>query len=152
MQSDDTRFMELALAQARQAIEVGETPIGAVLVHENEVLAAAHNRREIDLDPTAHAEMLVLRAAAQTLERWRLSGCTLYVTLEPCAMCAGALVLARIDRLVFGARDPKAGAVESLYSLVDDARLNHRVQVTGGVLAEACGSMLSEFFRAKRSG
>ncbi|HPM76129.1 MAG TPA: tRNA adenosine(34) deaminase TadA [bacterium] len=152
MQSDDTRFMELALAQARQAIEIGETPIGAVLVHENEVLAAAHNRREIDPDPTAHAEMLVLRAAAQTLGRWRLNGCTLYVTLEPCAMCAGALVLARIDRLVFGARDPKAGAVESLYRLVDDARLNHRVQVTGGVLAEACGSMLSEFFRAKRSG
>ncbi len=152
MQSDDTRFMELALAQARQAIEVGETPIGAVLVHEGDVLAAAHNRREIDFDPTAHAEMLALRAAAQTLGRWRLSGCTLYVTLEPCAMCAGALVLARIDRLVFGARDPKAGAVESLYSLVDDARLNHRVQVTGGVLAEACGSMLSEFFRAKRSG
>jgi len=144
--------MELALAQARQAIEIGETPIGAVLVHENEVLAAAHNRREIDPDPTAHAEMLVLRAAAQTLGRWRLNGCTLYVTLEPCAMCAGALVLARIDRLVFGARDPKAGAVESLYRLVDDARLNHRVQVTGGVLAEACGSMLSEFFRAKRSG
>ncbi|HPQ71663.1 MAG TPA: tRNA adenosine(34) deaminase TadA [bacterium] len=152
MQSDDTRFMELALAQARQAIEVGETPIGAVLVHEGAVLAAAHNRREIDFDPTAHAEMLVLRAAAQTLGRWRLSGCTLYVTLEPCAMCAGALVLARIDRLVFGAHDPKAGAVESLYRLVDDARLNHRVQVTGGVLAEACGSMLSEFFRAKRSG
>jgi len=144
--------MELALAQARQAIEVGETPIGAVLVHEGAVLAAAHNRREIDFDPTAHAEMLVLRAAAQTLGRWRLSGCTLYVTLEPCAMCAGALVLARIDRLVFGAHDPKAGAVESLYRLVDDARLNHRVQVTGGVLAEACGSMLSEFFRAKRSG
>lgn len=152
MQLDDTRFMELALEQAHAAITVGETPIGAVLVHENKALAAAHNRREIDTDPTAHAEMLVLRAAAHALGRWRLSGCTLYVTLEPCAMCAGALVLARIDRLVYGASDPKAGAVESLYRLVDDARLNHRVQVTGGVLAEPCGTILSEFFRAKRSG
>jgi len=142
--------MEMALDLAAQAGKAGETPVGAVLVCAGEVIATAGNRREADQDPTAHAELIAVREAARKLGRWRLTGCTLYVTLEPCLMCAGALVLSRIDRLVYGAADPKAGAVASLYEAVTDARLNHRVAVTGGVLATECGALLSEFFRARR--
>jgi len=148
--ANDETFMELALRQAREAAVLGEAPIGAVLGYDGEVVAEAHNRRETDRDPVAHAELLAIRQAAQRLGRWRLSGCTLYVTLEPCLMCAGALVLARLDRLVYGAADPKAGAVVSLYRVLEDERLNHRVEVTGGVLAERCGALLSDFFRARR--
>ena len=143
--------MRLALAQAREALTADEVPVGAVAVFEGRVVGRAHNQRELLRDPTAHAEMLALTQAAEALGRWRLSGVTLFVTLEPCAMCAGAMVLARIERLVYGATDPKAGAVESLYRLLDDDRLNHRVPSTGGVLADECGALLSEFFRKRRS-
>jgi tRNA(adenine34) deaminase len=148
---NDVRFMELALRQAELAAALGETPVGAVFVFNGEAIAAAHNRREIDRDPTAHAELLALREASRRLDRWRLTGGALYVTLEPCLMCAGAIVLARLDRLVYGALDPKAGAVTSLYQTLADPRLNHRVEVVGGVLAEPCGALLSEFFRARRA-
>ena len=150
--TNDERFMQLALAQAEQAFALGETPVGAVLVLGEDVVCADHNRRETGLDPTAHAELLMLREGARRLGRWRLTGCTLYVTLEPCLMCAGAMVLARLDRLVYGATDPKAGAVESLYRVLEDERLNHRVEATGAVLAEPCGAILSRFFRERRSG
>ena len=148
----DDRFMMLALEQANKAAKLGETPVGAVLVRDEKVVYAAHNNRELDCDPTGHAELLVLREAARRLHGWRLTGCTLYVTLEPCLMCAGAMILARIDRLVYGAADPKAGAVASLYRVLADERLNHRVEVTGGVLAEQCGRLLSDFFRSRRTG
>ena len=139
--------MRLALAEARGAAAVGDTPVGAVLLDAaGSVVAAAGNRREQTHDPTAHAEVLVLRAAGQFRADWRLVDHTLVVTLEPCAMCAGALVLARIDRLVFGAYDPKAGAVTSVFDVVRDPRLNHRVDVRGGVLEQECGRLLSDFF------
>jgi len=144
-------WMEAALAQAAEAEAAGDVPIGAVVVREGRIVAAAHNRRIIDRDPTAHAEMLAIRAAAAAIGDWRLAGCTLVVTLEPCCMCAGAIVLARIERLVYGAADPKAGAVETLYRLCTDERLNHRVEVVSGVLAERCGQVLSAFFRKQRS-
>jgi len=146
----DESFMRLALGQAREAEAHGEVPIGAVAVFEGNVIARAFNQREMLRDPTAHAEMLAITQAAETLGRWRLTGVTLFVTLEPCAMCAGALVLSRLDRVVFGAHDPKAGAVESLYNILSDERLNHRVPYEGGVLADACGAVLSEFFRKRR--
>ncbi|MBM4038265.1 MAG: nucleoside deaminase [Planctomycetes bacterium] len=142
--------MRLALAEARRALEHDDVPVGAVAACGGQVVGRAHNQRELLRDPTAHAEMLALTQAAAALGRWRLTGVTLYVTLEPCAMCAGALVLARVDRLVYGARDPKAGAVESLYQLLADERLNHRVPSEGGLLAEECGALLTEFFRKKR--
>jgi tRNA(adenine34) deaminase len=142
--------MRLALEQAARAADHGDVPIGAVLLSPSgEVVAAAGNRREVDADPTAHAEVLVLREAARTAGNWRLVGCTLVVTLEPCTMCAGALVLARVARLVFGAYDPKAGAVASLFDVVRDPRLNHRVDVRGGVLEAECGGLLSDFFAAR---
>jgi tRNA(adenine34) deaminase len=145
-------LMRTALEQARLAPAVDEVPIGAVLAGpDGEILAAAHNRRHVDADPTAHAEMLVLRAAARRLGDWRLTGCTLAVTLEPCAMCAGAMVLARVARLVYGAADPKAGAVESLHQLCTDPRLNHRVEIVSGVLAGECGQLLSDFFQTQRA-
>lgn len=144
-------WMDRALAQARAALATGDVPVGAVVVSEGRVLAEAHNRREADADPTAHAEILALRGAAAALGSWRLDGCTLYVTLEPCVMCAGALVLARLPALVYGAADPKAGAVGSLYDVPRDVRLNHRVEITAGVLADECGALLTRFFRAKRS-
>jgi tRNA(adenine34) deaminase len=147
---DDERFMRLALDQARACIAHGDVPVGAVVVRDGEVLAAAGNAREQLGDPTAHAETLALRAAASRAGSWRLDGCTLVVTLEPCAMCAGAAVLARVDRLVFGADDPKAGFAGSLGDLVRDPRLNHRVELTAGVLADECGSVLRDFFRARR--
>lgn len=142
--------MRLALDQARQAETVGDVPIGAVVLDPaGRVIAAAGNRREVDHDPTAHAEVLALRAAARALGEWRLVDHTLVVTLEPCTMCAGALVLARVARLVFGAYDPKAGAVASLFDVVRDPRLNHRVDVRGGILEAECGTLLRDFFAAR---
>lgn len=143
--------MAEALAEASQAAEGGDVPIGAVLVVGGRVVARAGNRRERDHDPTAHAEVLVLRAAAKARGDWHLEDATLYVTLEPCTMCAGALVNARLGALVFGAPDPKAGAVGSLYDVPRDPRLNHRLPVRGGVLAEASASLLRSFFRARRA-
>jgi tRNA(adenine34) deaminase len=148
--------MSEALAEARAAAAHDDVPIGAVVVRtgpsgEAEVVGRGHNRREIDQDPTAHAEILALREAAGTLGSWRLEGCTIHVTLEPCVMCAGALVLARLDAVVFGADDPKAGAVGALYDVPRDPRLNHRLEVVRGVEAEACGDLLRGFFRARRA-
>ena len=142
--------MAEALAEARRAAAEGEVPIGAVLVVEGRIAGRGRNARERLRDPTAHAEILALQEAARTLGRWRLTGSTMYATLEPCPMCAGALVNARVDRLVYGVADPKAGAVDTLFDLVRDARLNHRIAVTSGVLAEECGAMLREFFRERR--
>jgi tRNA(adenine34) deaminase len=147
----DEQFMALAIEQAVAAREAGDVPIGCVIVRDGEIIAAAHNRRAIDNDPTAHAEMLAIRSAAIALDDWRLTGCDLYVTLEPCAMCAGAIVLARLDRVVYGATDPKAGAVDTLYHLCNDSRLNHSAVVTSGVLGEQCGRLLTDFFRAQRA-
>jgi tRNA(adenine34) deaminase len=142
--------MLLALQQARRADQHGDVPVGAVVLGpDGSVLAAAGNERELSGDPTAHAEVLALRRAAEAVGSWRLTGCTLVVTLEPCTMCAGALVLARVDRLVFGAYDPKAGAVASLFDVVRDPRLNHRVDVRGGILAPECGRLLRDFFDAR---
>ena len=143
-------FMQLALAEAEQAFAEDEVPVGAVIVHENRVIAAAHNQREQLRDPTAHAEMVAITQAAEARQSWRLDNCTLYVTLEPCPMCAGAVVQARIPLVVYGAADPKAGAAESLYRLLGDERLNHRAAVVSGVLAEACGQILSRFFQQQR--
>ena len=142
--------MRTALAEAEAAAALGEVPIGAVLVRAGEVVVRGHNRREIDQDPLAHAELLAIREAAGRLGSWRLVGCTMYVTLEPCAMCAGALVNSRVERLVFGAWDPKAGYCGSLGDLARDPRLNHRLEVMGGVLAEECGRLLSSFFEELR--
>jgi tRNA(adenine34) deaminase len=146
----DERMMTLALEDARDAASGGDVPVGAVVARGDEVLGRAGNAREREQDPTAHAEILALRSAAHTAGSWHLEGCTMYVTLEPCAMCAGALVLSRIDRLVFGAADPKAGFVGSLGDLVRDPRLNHALEVTSGVLAEDCGDLLRDFFRNRR--
>ncbi len=142
--------MREALVEAEAAATHDDVPIGAVLVHDGEAIARTHNRREADVDPTAHAELLALREGARHLDNWRLSGCTLYVTLEPCAMCAGALVLARLDRVVFAADDPKAGAVGAIYDIPRDPRLNHTVEVVRGVLAEEAGALLQGFFAARR--
>jgi len=143
-------YMNLAIEQGRKAFESGEVPIGAVLVYHDQVLAQAYNMRERAKDPTAHAEMLVIRQGAQVLGGWRLLETTLYVTLEPCPMCAGAIVQARIPRLVYGANDPKAGAVESLYKILNDSRLNHQVEVVAGVMEEECKLLLKDFFRRLR--
>ena len=148
--TDDERWIRAATEQARRCLEWGDVPIGAVVVRGGEQLAAAGNEREHRQDPTAHAEILALRAASEQIGSWRLDDCTLYVTLEPCAMCAGAVVLARLPRLVFGATDPKAGFVGSLGDLARDDRLNHRVDVTQGVLADGCGDLLRTFFRDRR--
>src|SRR6266568_2268206 len=141
----DERFMWLALEQAERCMEWGDVPIGCVISRDGRVIASAGNQREGAEDPTAHAEVVAIRQAAGELRTWRLEECTLYVTLEPCAMCAGAIVLARLDRVVFGAADPKAGFAGSLGNLVQDGRLNHRVEVTSGVLADECGEVLREF-------
>jgi len=143
-------YMRLALEEARRAMAEGEVPIGAIIVLENRVIAAAHNQREQLHDPTAHAEMIAITQAAGARESWRLDGCTLYATLEPCPMCAGAIVQARISTVVYGTADPKAGAVRTLYNLLDDPRLNHRCQILSGVLAEPCGQILSQFFQEQR--
>lgn len=150
--TDHDRWMDEAIAEALDAPAHGDVPIGAVLVRDGEVLARDHNRREVDADPTAHAELLVIREGARRLGSWRLEGCTLYVTLEPCTMCAGALVLARLPRVVFGADDPKAGAVGALYDVPRDPRLNHRVEVVRGVRASECGQLLKDFFGERRGG
>jgi tRNA(adenine34) deaminase len=142
--------MRLALEEARSAGEAGDVPVGAVIVRGDEVVARAGNARERDRDPTAHAEILALRRAASATGSWHLEGCAMVVTLEPCAMCSGALVLARIDRLVFGASDPKAGFAGSLGDIVRDGRLNHEVDVTVGVLADECGELLRAFFEQRR--
>lgn len=146
----DAFFMREAIEEARQAAEVGEVPVGAVVVRAGQVIARAHNAREIENDPCAHAELVAMREAARLLRSWRLTGCTVYVTLEPCFMCAGAIVNARPDRVVFGAMDPKAGAVGSLANVLADERLNHRPEVVPGVLAEECAALLRAFFRAAR--
>ena len=142
--------MRRALDEARRCLTWGDVPIGAVVARGDAVLAASGNERERRQDPTAHAEVLALRGAAERIGRWRLDGCTIYVTLEPCAMCAGALVLARIDRLVYGAADPKAGFCGSLGNLVQDPRLNHAVEITAGVLEGECAELLRSFFRERR--
>lgn len=142
--------MRQALAEARQAASLGEVPVGAVVVCADEIVGRGHNRREVDGDPLAHAEILAIRQAAEEVGNWRLTGCCLYVTLEPCPMCAGALVNSRVERLVFGTRDPKAGYCGSLGNLVADPRLNHRMEVTEGVLAEECSREIREFFSRLR--
>jgi tRNA(adenine34) deaminase len=148
---DDQSWMRVALAEARRAAELGEVPVGAVVVQDGRVVGSGHNRREVDGDPLAHAELLAIRQAAEAVKGWRLVGCTMFVTLEPCAMCAGALVNSRVERLVFGAADPKAGFCGSLGDLSRDPRLNHRLEVVSGVLAEECGALLRDFFRGLRS-
>lgn len=153
--ASDQRYMRQALMQAEQAAAQGEAPVGAVVVHRDaagreRVVAEAFNLREQLRDPTAHAEMIAITQAAESLGSWRLEGCTLYVTLEPCPMCAGGIVQARVPRVVYGATDPKAGAAESLFTLLTDERLNHRCEITKGVLAEECGEILKKFFRARR--
>jgi tRNA(adenine34) deaminase len=143
-------YMQMALRQAEEALAEDEVPVGAVIVLGERVIAAAHNQREQLHDPTAHAEMIAITQAAEALNDWRLEGCTLYVTLEPCIMCSGAILQARIPIVVYGATDPKAGAVQSLYHLLADSRLNHRCQIVPGVLAPPCGEILTRFFQAQR--
>jgi tRNA(adenine34) deaminase len=150
IEQQDQRFMRAAIDAAHIAEENGDVPIGAIIVHEGRIIARGYNEREQLQDPTAHAEIIALTQAAAAIESWRLHDCTIYVTLEPCCMCAGALVLARIDRLVWGCDDPKAGAVKSLYNIVQDERLNHRVEVTSRVLAAECSELLQNFFQMKR--
>lgn len=144
------QWMKLALNEAEAARIEGEVPVGAVIVHGQRVIAAAHNQREQLRDPTAHAEMIAITQAAASLGDWRLEGCALYVTLEPCPMCAGAIVQARIPLVVYGADDPKAGGVRTLFQLLEDDRLNHRADVVSGVLSQQCGEILSDFFRRQR--
>ncbi len=143
-------YMNLALEQAEQAAIADEVPVGAIIVRNGEVLAAARNEREQLRDPTAHAEMIAITQAAAALGSWRLEGCTVYVTLEPCPMCAGAILQARASQLVYGADDPKAGAVHSLFQMMNDPRLNHCVEVVSGIMSERCGLVLSNFFKQKR--
>jgi tRNA(adenine34) deaminase len=146
----DQRFMKLAIDQAFIATENGDVPVGAVIIFDGRVIAKAHNQRQLLNDPTAHAEIIALTQAAEAVGNWRLNGCSVYVTLEPCPMCAGALVLARVDRVVFGCADPKAGACGSLYNIVQDERLNHNIEITSGVLDTECGQILSDFFSIRR--
>ncbi len=146
----DHDFMKIALNEAQAAYDCGEVPVGAVIVQEGRILAQAHNTPIVKNDPSAHAEILAMRRAAQTAGNYRLIGAALYVTLEPCVMCAGAIVQARLARVIFGARDPKNGAVVSLYNILTDERLNHQVQITEGILQEECGEILGRFFRQKR--
>jgi len=147
----DEAFMQQALALAREAAGLGEVPVGALAVHDGKIIGTGFNRRELDRDPLAHAEMFAMDAAAKALNAWRLTGVTLYVTLEPCAMCAGALVQSRVTRLVFGTTDPKAGAVGSLYNLVEDPRHNHRLLVTSGIMADESRQVLKDFFAGLRA-
>jgi tRNA(adenine34) deaminase len=147
----DELYMAQALDQAEIARENGDVPIGAVIIYKGQIIGKAYNQREQLNDPTAHAEIIALTQAAEFVGSWRLDGCTIYVTLEPCPMCAGALVLARMDRLVYGCDDPKAGACKSLYNIVQDDRLNHTLDVTSGVLADKCSSQLQSFFQTRRT-
>ncbi|GAF82393.1 unnamed protein product [marine sediment metagenome] len=144
------QYMRIAIEQAKIAEENGDVPIGAVIIYKKQIIAKAYNQRQQLQDPTAHAEIIALTQAAAALENWHLNGCTMYVTLEPCPMCAGALVLGRLDRLVYGCDDPKSGAVKSLYNIVTDERLNHRLEVTSGVLADDCSRQLQGFFARRR--
>lgn len=146
----DEELMRVALAEATSALSHDDVPIGAVVARGDEILSRAGNERELRSDPTAHAEVLALRAASEAVGSWRLGGCTLYVTLEPCLMCAGALLLARVDRVVYGPQDPRAGAAYSLYNVLDDPRLNHRVEITTGVCEEESASLLRSFFEGRR--
>jgi tRNA(adenine34) deaminase len=150
-EADDAAWMELAIAQARAAAAMNEVPVGCVIVKDGAVIASGHNLRESERDPTAHAEMIAIRAAARAIGDHRLGGATAYVTLEPCAMCAGALVHARVDRVVYGCTDPKAGAVHTLFAIGRDSRLNHVFEVEGGVRAEECASLLRAFFESLRA-
>jgi len=143
-------YMRMALAEAQQAFDGGEVPVGAVVVHRGRVIASAHNQREQLHDPTAHAEMIAITQAAEAIGTWRLEDCALYVTLEPCAMCAGAIVQARLPLVVYGATDPKAGAVQSLFHLLNDSRLNHQAQTVAQILAKDCGEILTRFFKERR--
>ncbi|MCC7192916.1 MAG: nucleoside deaminase [Phycisphaeraceae bacterium] len=147
----DIKMMRIALQHAHAAADMGEVPVGAVIYRGNEILAEGHNLRETTQDPVAHAEMLVLKAAAQKVNSWRLDDCSMAVTLEPCPMCAGAIINARLSKLVYGALDPKMGCVDSLYHLVTDLRFNHRVSVIPNVIADECGRVLKEFFKHRRS-
>jgi tRNA(adenine34) deaminase len=151
MTKNDQYYMSLALKEAEAAAGEDEVPVGAVIVYQGRVIGKAHNQRERLKDPTAHAEMVAVTQAAAYLQNWRLTGCTIYVTIEPCAMCAGALVLARMERIVYGVPDPKGGACGSVFDIVNEPRLNHRVLVTPGVLAEDCGRVLSDFFKRRRA-
>ncbi|MDY7010199.1 MAG: tRNA adenosine(34) deaminase TadA [Planctomycetota bacterium] len=151
MDSEQSEYlMRAAITQARLAEALGDVPIGAVIARGGEIITSAHNRRIIDADPTAHAEMLAIRSAAESIGDWRLTGCSIAVTLEPCPMCAGAIVLARIDRLIYGAADPKAGAVKTLYQICSDDRLNHKVEIISGVLTDECSRLMSDFFQRQR--
>lgn len=150
-EKDDEHFMQQALEAASIALENGDVPIGAIIIHENTIIAKGYNQREQLQDPTAHAEIIALTVAAAHLQTWRLSGCTMYVTLEPCPMCAGALVLARLDRLVFGCEDLKTGACGSLYNIIRDERLNHKVKITSGILHQKCSKLLQNFFQMRRN-
>ncbi|MFQ6033071.1 MAG: tRNA adenosine(34) deaminase TadA [Candidatus Zixiibacteriota bacterium] len=152
MQSEDEKWMRYALAEAQLAMRKNEVPIGAVVVHEDKIIGRGHNQVESLNDPTAHAEIIAIGAACNFLNSWRLSGSSIYVTIEPCAMCAGAIVLSRLTRLIFGAKDPKAGACGSLYNLVQDIRLNHQVQIIPYILEQECGQILGAFFEKIRPG
>ncbi len=147
---EDQRYMRAAIGAAKIAEDNGDIPIGAVIVYKGQIIGKAYNQREQLADPTAHAEIIALTQAAAFVQSWRLNGCTMYVTLEPCPMCAGALVLSRMDRLVYGCSDPKSGACGSLYNIVQDKRLNHRLEVTSGILAEDCRQQLQNFFEQRR--
>lgn len=149
-QSRDEYFMTEALKEGKKAYDLGEIPIGAILVHNGEIISRHHNRRELDQDATAHAEVLVIREACDLLKRWRLTGCTLYVTIEPCPMCAGAIINSRIDRVVYGASDYKGGAVESLFNVLSHPGLNHEPQVQAGILADECSQLMKDFFKERR--
>ncbi len=148
--AEDLRYMRLALELAKKAAGDGEIPVGALIVRSGRIIGKGANCREAGMDPTLHAEIVAMREAAKAVENWRLEGCTLYVTLEPCPMCAGALVLSRVERLVYGCRDPRAGACGSLYDLGRDSRLNHKLFVQGGILSEECARILRDFFQARR--
>ncbi len=150
MSESDLEFMRAALEEARTAAERGEVPIGAVIVHEGKIIARAHNRTLTDNDPTAHAEMVAIRAAAQTIGNHRLSGTSLYVTVEPCAMCAGALIQARVARLIYGCAEQKGGAVRTCFQVLDHPAVNHRIEITSGILAEECVAVMQEFFAQRR--
>jgi len=147
---EDEKWMEEALVEAAKAADIGEVPIGAVIVKDGVIVGRGHNLRETCKDPTLHAEMIAIREAARSLGGWRLSGCTLYVTIEPCPMCAGAILMARIDRTVYGAADPKAGCAGTLYDLLGDQRFNHRAKVTAGVMEAECRGIIQDFFRNRR--
>lgn len=146
----DEHWMRVAIEEAKKASDIGEVPIGAVIVKDNQLIAKAHNLREVDQQAVAHAELLAIQEANHILEKWRLEGATLYVTLEPCPMCAGAIIMSRLDRVVFGAKDPKAGCAGSLMNLLTDQRFNHQAEVVEGVLAEECSQLLKSFFKSLR--